>query len=114
MNATAKALGGKPVLDYARAIPRVDWYNAVDSLLVSHIWFGNWSFLGLRAWIYKLFMALYLLAAAGLADLLDHTELDVVIDLDHRLDDLEWAPGLAGDVAYVAFVQVAQWEQRFG
>ena len=61
------ALGGKPVLDYARAIPRVDWYNAVDSLLVSHIWFGNWSFLGLRAWIYKLFMALYLLAAAGLA-----------------------------------------------
>ena len=61
------ALGGTPVLDYIRAIPRVDWYNAADSLLVSHIWFGNWSFLGLRAWIYKLFMGLYLLAAAGLA-----------------------------------------------
>lgn len=61
------ALGGVPPLDYLRAVPRVDWYNAVDSLLVSHIWFGNWSFLGLRAWVYKLFMALYLLAAAGLA-----------------------------------------------
>jgi hypothetical protein len=61
------ALGGKPFLDYLRAITRVDWYSAVDSLLVSHIWFGNWSFLGLRAWIYKAFMLLYLLAAAGLA-----------------------------------------------
>jgi hypothetical protein len=61
------ALAGTPVLAYLLAVPRVDWYNAVDSLLVSHIWFGNWSFLGLRAWVYKLFMTLYLLAAAGLA-----------------------------------------------
>lgn len=46
-------------------IPGLDWAATVKTTLFSHIWFGNWSFLVLRLWIYQLFALLYLAAAAG-------------------------------------------------
>ena len=42
------------------------WWRALDVGLLSHIWFGGWSFLQLRAWIYHLFYALFAAAIAGL------------------------------------------------
>jgi len=47
------------------AILHVDWRRALDTTFVSHIWFGNWSFVTLRSWMYRVFMMLY--AAAGIA-----------------------------------------------
>jgi len=47
-------------------LPDVDWRNALDSIFLSHIWFGNWSFLQLRAWIYHVFALAAALALAGL------------------------------------------------
>jgi 4-amino-4-deoxy-L-arabinose transferase-like glycosyltransferase len=44
----------------------VNWRVAVDSFLVSHIYFGNWSFLQLRWWIYHLFRYLALIGVAGI------------------------------------------------
>ena len=50
----------------ARAV-NVDWLSAADSTFFSHIWFGGWSFLQLRAWIYHFVAILGGLALLGLA-----------------------------------------------
>ena len=47
-------------------VPRVDWKNALDSLLLSHMWFGNWSFLQVRSWITHVFGYLIPPALLGL------------------------------------------------
>jgi hypothetical protein len=60
------ALRGMPKWELAKLIPQVDWRNAIDSTFVSHIWFGGWSFLQARSWMYHLFAVLYLIAAAGI------------------------------------------------
>lgn len=45
----------------------VRWPAAVDSILFSHIWFGGWSSLTVRSWMYHVFYAMILLAIVGLA-----------------------------------------------
>jgi hypothetical protein len=60
------ALHKMPLWELLRQIPRVDWKNAFDSLILSHIWFGNWSFLQVRSWIYHFYKYLALLASLGL------------------------------------------------
>jgi len=49
------------------AASSVDWLGFFDIAFLSHIWIGNWSFLQLRSWIYRVFA---LLAAAALAGLM--------------------------------------------
>jgi len=46
---------------------RADWRRFFDIAFLSHVWIGNWSFLQLRSWIYRVFA---LLAAAALAGLI--------------------------------------------
>jgi hypothetical protein len=60
------ALRHMPLWELLRQIPRVDWKNALDVTFLSHIWFGNWSFLQVRSWIYHIFTCLALLSLAGL------------------------------------------------
>jgi len=48
------------------AIPRVDWLRYFDIAWMSHIWHGNWSFLQLRSWMYRVFAALAIAAIVGL------------------------------------------------
>ncbi|MBI3698721.1 MAG: hypothetical protein HY238_28260 [Acidobacteria bacterium] len=45
---------------------QVDWRNALDSAFLSHIWFGNWSFLQVRSWMYHFFGYVVLAAILGL------------------------------------------------
>jgi len=45
---------------------RVPWIRAIDSILLSHLYFGGWSALGVRAWMVHLFYAVILLAAIWL------------------------------------------------
>jgi 4-amino-4-deoxy-L-arabinose transferase-like glycosyltransferase len=49
---------------FLEGIGRVPWLKAVDSILVSHIWFGGWSSLTVRSWMYH---ALFLVAAFAIA-----------------------------------------------
>ncbi|HJZ97897.1 MAG TPA: glycosyltransferase family 39 protein [Candidatus Solibacter sp.] len=60
-------LHGMPLFERLRHIRDVHWFAALDSTFFSHIWFGGWSFLQLRAWIYHVFALLAVLAIIGLA-----------------------------------------------
>jgi hypothetical protein len=50
----------------AGRIPEVHWLRFFDVAFLSHIWIGNWSFLLVRAWMYRVFACVVLAAAAGL------------------------------------------------
>jgi hypothetical protein len=61
-----QALRHMPFLERVRHIPDVHWLSAIDSTFFSHIWFGGWSFLQVRAWIYHAFALITMLAIVGL------------------------------------------------
>jgi 4-amino-4-deoxy-L-arabinose transferase-like glycosyltransferase len=52
--------------EIARRAWNVRWRSGFESLFGSHIWFGNWSFLSVRSWMYRVFQCAWLLAAVGL------------------------------------------------
>ncbi len=60
------ALGKTPLWMVLAQIPLVDWKSAIDGLFLSHLWFGNWSFLQVRSWIYHAFEWLLVPAIVGL------------------------------------------------
>jgi hypothetical protein len=60
------ALKGMPIGERLRHVVDVNWFTATDSTFFSHIWFGGWSFLQVRAWIYHVFALLAVLAVVGL------------------------------------------------
>jgi len=51
--------------DLLRGIPSVPWRTAVDSILFSHLYFGGWSSLMVRSWMYHVFYVVIALAAVG-------------------------------------------------
>jgi hypothetical protein len=61
---------------------QVDWLSAADSLVGSHIWFGNWSFLAVRSWMYHVFDYLIAVMGIGLAvALVRHRSKTVSMDI---------------------------------
>lgn len=54
-----------PLSGLISGIIAVDWRNAFDSILVSHIWFGAWSSLTVRSWMYHLIFLLISIAVLG-------------------------------------------------
>ncbi len=48
-----------------RAALAVDWPNAFKTILSSHVWFGNWSFLKLRSWMYQACTVAFLIGVVG-------------------------------------------------
>jgi hypothetical protein len=44
----------------------LNWVRGIDVALFSHLWFGGWSFLQVKSWMYHVF---YLIFAAGLVGL---------------------------------------------
>lgn len=59
------SLRGMSLLALMNQATHVNWRVAFDAFFVSHIYFGNWSFLGLRWWIYHFFRYLALLGVCG-------------------------------------------------
>jgi hypothetical protein len=51
--------------DLLRRIPSVPWRTAIDSVLFSHLYFGGWSSLTVRSWMYHVFYVVIAVAAAG-------------------------------------------------
>jgi hypothetical protein len=48
-----------------RAVSQAHWAKVFDFVTVSHIWLGDWSFLVVRAWMYRVVEAMVLVAIAG-------------------------------------------------
>jgi hypothetical protein len=57
--------GTGPIAMLKRAV-EVPWRTAIDSMLFSHLYFGGWSSLTVRSWMYHLFYVVIALAAVGL------------------------------------------------
>ena len=52
--------------EMARAAMRLPWLRAIDAILFSHIYFGGWSSLTVRSWMYHVFYLAIAAAAVGL------------------------------------------------
>ena len=61
------SLRNMPLAERLRHVAEVSWLAALDSTFFSHLWFGGWSFLQLRAWIYHVFALAAMLATIGVA-----------------------------------------------
>ena len=60
-----------PILTRLKALFRIHWLGTLDSALLTHFWFGGWSFLRFRqAWIYHVLSLLWAFASAGVLVLL--------------------------------------------
>ena len=57
----------------------VPWGTAIDSILFSHLYFGGWSGLTIRSWMYHVFYGVMLLAAAGLFRLLRQPAIRILV-----------------------------------
>jgi len=44
----------------------LDWNNLLNVVRFSHIWVGNWSFLSVRSWMYRVVFWLFVLGVMGL------------------------------------------------
>jgi hypothetical protein len=44
---------GSSVISSVQALSGTDWRNAFNVAVSTHIWTGNWSFLGVRSWMYR-------------------------------------------------------------
>jgi hypothetical protein len=62
----AAVLRGTGPVEMAKQAAALPWRTAIDSILFSHIYFGGWSSLTLRSWMYHLFYAVIAVAAVGL------------------------------------------------
>jgi 4-amino-4-deoxy-L-arabinose transferase-like glycosyltransferase len=62
-------LRGTGAGEMARQAAGIHWITAIDSIFFSHLYFGGWSSLTVRSWMYHLFYAAILLAAVGLVRL---------------------------------------------
>lgn len=52
---------------FVDGVVRVRWERAVDAILMSHVWYGGWSSLVVRSWMYHFFFVAGAIAAAGVA-----------------------------------------------
>jgi hypothetical protein len=55
---------------WVAAVGRLEWLRALDTAAFTHIWIGGWSFLTVRAWMYRTFEVVAAAAAVGLVLLL--------------------------------------------
>jgi len=53
------------LIELVRDIPQVSWGAAASSVAGSYLWFGDWSFLTVRSWIYEALEILLVLVVIG-------------------------------------------------
>ena len=51
------------------AVGKIEWGKVLDSAATTHLWTAGWSFLAVRAWMYRVFEFLGIVAGAGLVAL---------------------------------------------
>jgi 4-amino-4-deoxy-L-arabinose transferase-like glycosyltransferase len=57
---------GTSSVSWTEAIRTMPWRRILDFIVTSHIWLGNWSFIGARTWMYRAIEFTFVLAIAGL------------------------------------------------
>jgi 4-amino-4-deoxy-L-arabinose transferase-like glycosyltransferase len=60
-------LRGMRAGEMARRAAGIHWARAIDAIFFSHLYFGGWSSLTVRSWMYHAFYIVILAAAVGLA-----------------------------------------------
>jgi hypothetical protein len=63
-------LRGTGAGEMARQAAGIGWAKAIDAIFFSHLYFGGWSSLAVRSWMYHLFYIAILSAAVGLVRVL--------------------------------------------
>jgi hypothetical protein len=53
------------LLSTIHSLWELDWINLFNVTTSSHIWIGNWSFLGVRSWMYKVISWFFWMGALG-------------------------------------------------
>ncbi len=54
-----------PLSTVLRSLPAVPWVHATSTVFKTALWFGGWSFLTARAWMYNVLLAILLLCVAA-------------------------------------------------
>jgi len=62
-----EAAAGQNLLALGKEAFRMDWLRAANFTLRSHIWLGNWSFLGVRSWMYHIVNVFFFAAILAVA-----------------------------------------------
>jgi hypothetical protein len=71
----AVTLRDTPLSTFLQTLDSLPWLRALDSILFSHLYFGGWSSLMVRSWMYHLLFFAMLVAALGLIPLRKKTEI---------------------------------------
>jgi hypothetical protein len=58
--------GATSTVSMVQVLSRLNWMNLFRVLRSSHIWTGNWSFLGVRGWMYSVIFGVYVMGIVGL------------------------------------------------
>ena len=69
------AAANQGIAHVMHSVAHVNWIGGLDSILVSHVWFGGWSFLKLPKAVYLLFALGMAASAAGLIKVLSQSRL---------------------------------------
>jgi 4-amino-4-deoxy-L-arabinose transferase-like glycosyltransferase len=56
---------GSSAASSIEALWKLDWRNIVHVVRFSHIWVGNWSFLNVRGWMYRVISWLFIAGVSG-------------------------------------------------
>ncbi len=65
LSESAMLKGKVTVFGLLGRVIEINWLTATDAILLSHLWIGGWSSLGIRSWMYHAFYLLIALAACG-------------------------------------------------
>ncbi len=65
-------------ISVVQAIMHANWLHTVDFALISHIWWGGWSFLVVRTWMYRVIEVVLLAGLLGLARRFVRTHADAM------------------------------------
>jgi len=60
------AIRNVSMADKLHTAATLDWFRGLDTMLFSYIWFGGWSFLQVRGWMYHVFYVLFAVSIIGL------------------------------------------------
>jgi hypothetical protein len=58
-------LAAKSSVSFLRAVGEIRWGRVFDFVVLSHIWLGDWSFLVVRTWMYRVVELMIVAAIAG-------------------------------------------------
>jgi hypothetical protein len=107
-------LRGVGVGQMLRQAAGIHWAKAIDAIFFSHLYFGGWSSLTVRSWMYHLFYVAILAAAVGLVRALRRPAIAVLLLLYlcfwlgqlYNVALLYMSKGLAGSMGWYMYAVV--------